>query len=136
MLVDEDSQSQTQLDPDANTQPPLQSTSIRSDIGHYIHQADWVVISHVETFGCIDLFLKLSILDLKTRIVETDRASKETHAENLGAVRKTDELVRLARDVVIRYVRQNGCGDVELKMKVLDLETRIMERGRIFIFST
>jgi hypothetical protein len=108
----------------------------RSELESHIQQADRMIISHVESFGCTDLSLKLGILDLKTRIAMGAEMREDDRAKNSGAVKKLDEFIWEARDIVIRYIRQNECADIELKVKVLDLETRVVEYRKVFTFKS
>ena len=68
-----------------------------SDIEGHIRQAQQAVFSHVESFGCADLDLKLRILDWKTRVVELEMMSD---AEEVGAyaVQRLTEMVHEARE--------------------------------------
>ena len=99
-------------------------------IDGFIHQAERMLVSYVESVGCMDLTLKLSILDLRTRFVELDTLSRAENTDS-GDVRRLEELVREARDTVIRNVVEECCKDIELKIKVLDLETRIEEKRKM-----
>ena len=103
-----------------------------SDIDGHIHQAERAVFSYVELFGGIDLDLdlKLRILDWKTRVVELEIGD---NADEMGsyAARKLTEMVHEARKDVIARVKQARCTDIELRIKVLDLETRVVEKNNM-----
>ena len=107
-----------------------ESRTLCTDIEGHIREAELLVFSYVESFGCTGLDLKLSILDLKTRAVELKMRS---HTEEAGSstVRKLTEMVHEAREDVIAGIRQDRCTDIELRIKVLDLETRVVEKRKM-----
>ncbi|CAL1703421.1 unnamed protein product [Somion occarium] len=128
---------------------PTQAT--QAQLLTHIRKADWAIITHTETFPCPDVILKLKILDLKTRILERDKLPTNPgnpdvlSSASVASATKLDELIQNAREDVVRYVRggkddkgnkvgigEGGYGgDIELKLKVLDLETRVSEWRRI-----
>lgn len=129
-------QTPTQTPPAHKYNPHQQSTTrtlIHRHILHEIRAVDQAIIDHVETFLLSDVLLKLSVLDLKTRITERDNIPKGDHAANSDLAKKLDELIQRAREDIIEYVKHNiGNADYEwagfeLRLKVLDLDTRIAE---------
>ena len=107
-----------------------ESRTIHNDIEGHIRHAELAVISYVESFGCTDLALKLKILDLKTRARELDRLSRVEGASP-DVVQDLKDLVRDARADVINHIKQDRCKDIELRITVLDLETRVTEEEMI-----
>ena len=101
-----------------------------SGIEGHIRQAQQAVFSHVESFGCADLDLKLRILDWKTRVMELEMMN-EAEELCMYVERRLTEMVHEAREDVIARIRQERCTDIELRIKVLDLETRVVEKNKM-----
>lgn len=107
-----------------------ESRTVHSDIEGHTRHAELAVISYVEAFGCTDLALKLKVLDLRTRAKELDRLSR-VEGVSPDVVQALKGLVPDARAHVIDYIKQDRCKDTELKIMVLDLETRVIEEEMI-----
>ena len=109
-----------------------ESRTLWKDIENHICQAERSIVSHVESFGCTDLTLRLSILDLRTRYLELELLSRVDGVDS-SALGKLEDMVHRARDDVVRYVKlkHDRSKDVELRIGVLDLETRVIERRKM-----
>ncbi|KAI0082854.1 hypothetical protein K474DRAFT_1767616 [Panus rudis PR-1116 ss-1] len=91
-----------------------------------IRKAEWAVIAHVESTPCPDIFLKIRILDMKTRILERKNAQTEDDRAKLSQSK------RLIRHEIIEYAKEGHCRDIDLKLKILDLATRLSECQKIY----
>ena len=111
-----------------------ESRTLCLDIEDPIRQAEQAVFSHVESFGCsIDLDLKLKVLDWKTRVVELERRSHTEEVDSYAVRKLLTEMVQRAREDVISHITQNryACTDIELMVKVLELERRVVEKNKM-----
>ena len=85
---------------------------------------------YVEENGCRDTELLLQVLDMKTRIQGLETVDEDLEANDEGGDVKTlqnrleQEVIRLARSITA-YVKEHSCKDFDLRMKVLDLGTRL-----------
>lgn len=86
------------------------------------------IISHVEAKGCQGVALRLQILDMKTRVVELDKVQKS--GSSLSNVYALENIVRRAAKAVVQCSRKDGCPDMDLRLMVLDLDTRLSEMDK------
>lgn len=113
----------------AESQAP-KPRALCNDIEAHIRQAERAVFSHVGSHGCTDLDLKLRILDWKTRVVELEMMGYAEEVCPFGEQRLT-RMIHNARKDVIACIKQEPCTDIELRIKVLDLETRVVEKNKM-----
>lgn len=67
---------------------------------------------------------------MKTRLVELDRLRAENRNRNMSNVLALEGMVRRAGEAVVKSMREDGCVDVELRLLVLDLDTRLVEMDK------
>ena len=94
----------------------------------YIKQAQLDVIIHAKLSSSTPITLRMCILDLETRIMERSNMS---NAEECNTTRGLDQLIELYTAAAINHALYEECPDIELKLKILDLRTRIAERKRL-----
>ncbi|KAI0687176.1 hypothetical protein BC835DRAFT_1377336 [Cytidiella melzeri] len=87
------------------------------------------VISHVEAKGCEGIGLRLHILDMKTRLVELDRIKSEP-VPSKSSLMALNNMLRRAAEAVVLSLQSDGCPDVNLRLMVLDLDTRLSEMDK------
>ncbi|KAI0345216.1 hypothetical protein BDW22DRAFT_1011787 [Trametopsis cervina] len=87
------------------------------------------VVVYVEGEGCKGIGLRLHILDMKTRLVELDRTKSEP-VPSKSNVSALEGMLRRAAASVVQSLKNDGCADVNLRLLVLDLDTRLAEMER------
>ncbi|KAI0084002.1 hypothetical protein BDY19DRAFT_998089 [Irpex rosettiformis] len=87
------------------------------------------VITYVESEGCKGIALRLHILDMKTRLVELDRIKAEP-VPSKSNVQALENMLRRAAEAVVLCLQSDGCADVDLRLMVLDLDTRLSEMDK------
>ncbi|PSR71195.1 hypothetical protein PHLCEN_2v12927 [Hermanssonia centrifuga] len=96
------------------------------------------IIDYVQNRGCGDIMLKMKVLDLKTRLSELDKLTEERdnpgRSGNSGKDRligKLKDMVLTAQEEMVEIVQKEGCPDIELKLMILDLNTRLTEFKKV-----
>ena len=87
------------------------------------------IITYVESEGCKGIALRLHILDMKTRLVELDRIKAEP-IPSKSSVQALENMLRRAAEAVVLSLQSDGCADVDLRLMVLDLDTRLSEMDK------
>lgn len=115
------------MDQDLELEPVDQ---VQLQLAQVVHKATWDIVNHVDNIGCKDVILKLKILDLKTRMVELVKAGGSGVQNDV--TKMLHESIRRRQEDIVRYGIENTCGEISLKLKILDLNTRLsVMLGRI-----
>lgn len=96
---------------------------VQLQLARLVHKATWDVVNYVDNIGCSDVTLKLKILDLKTRMVELVKAGGSGVQNDV--TKMLHESIRRRQEDIVRYGIENTCGEINLKLKILDLNTRL-----------
>ncbi|KAF7796915.1 hypothetical protein EIP86_008100 [Pleurotus ostreatoroseus] len=96
-------------------------------LGCAIREAALAVTSYVQAHPCEDFGLRLKVLDLNTRLGELSRLLKLRSSvdEHTAEEAILEELVEIAEKAVVEHLAEQGCSDVRLKVKIMDLGTRL-----------
>jgi hypothetical protein len=86
----------------------------------------WEVVKQIEAGGCEDIGLRLHILDMRTRLVELDRI-KADPVPSKSSLFALESMLERAAKAVVASLQSNGCPDIDLRLIVLDLNTRLVE---------
>ncbi|KAF7796916.1 hypothetical protein EIP86_008101 [Pleurotus ostreatoroseus] len=105
------------------------SAAINTALLRHIKLTGADITRYIEENSCADTELLLQVLDMKTRIQELDIADGDPGADvKVGDMKMRErlkqEVLRFARGITA-YVKDHGCEDFDLRMKVLDLGTRL-----------
>ncbi len=104
-------------------QEPESADKVKLQLAQLVHKATWDVVNHVDNSGCSDVALKLKILDLKTRMVELVKAGGSGIQNDV--TKMLHDSIRRRQEDIVRYGVENNCGEITLKLKILDLNTRL-----------
>lgn len=116
------------LQPSANS--GASSSGAQDVLAQAVRSASSEIITYTQEHPCQDVRLRLKILDLKTRLDALDGLTASTTGsagkdKDVAEVTTVEEMVSEVQHEIVSYVTKNGCSDVRLKIKVVDLGTRL-----------